>query len=118
MNYDTTVSSTALVFTRFILLEWLRRKNSDPHSLGEIFFLCYDDVRDIELVDALEQLISLISDGVSNGTIHMNESVRKELSNWYVSQPAFIRCICQKQLEKAGLIVTADQRLDEMSTVA
>ena len=40
VNYDTTVSSTALVFTRF--------------------FICYDDVRDIELSDALDKLVSII----------------------------------------------------------
>ena len=118
VNYDTTVSSTALVLTRFILLEWLRRKNSDPHSLGEIFFLCYDDVRDIELVDALEQLISIISEGLANGTIQMDESVRKELLNWYVSQPAFIKCLCQKQMEEAGLLSTVERNIDEKSTAA
>ena len=40
VNYDTTISSTALVFTRYILLEWIRRNNSDFHTLGEIFFFC------------------------------------------------------------------------------
>lgn len=73
-----------------IILEWLRRKNNDPHSLGELFFLCYDDVRDIELVDALEQLITIMTDGLANGTIRMDESVRRELLDWYVSQPAFL----------------------------
>lgn len=78
VNYDTTVSSTALVFTRFIILEWIRRKNSDYHSLGEIFFLCCDDVRDIELSDALDKLLSIIVDGLVNGTIQMDESVREK----------------------------------------
>jgi hypothetical protein len=117
VNYDTTVSSTALVLTRFILLEWIRRKNSDPHSLGEIFFLCYDDVQDIELVVALGQLMSLISEGLANGTIQMDESVQKEIINWYVSQPAFIRCICQKQMEESGLLPTAERSMGKMSTV-
>lgn len=118
VNYDTTVSSTALVFTRFIILEWLRRKNSDPHSLGEIFFLCYDDVRDIELVDALEQLVTIIAEGLVNGTIQMDESVRKDVLNWYVSQPAFIRSICHNQMKEAGLLEAADTNDDELSTVA
>jgi EAL domain-containing protein (putative c-di-GMP-specific phosphodiesterase class I) len=61
------------VFTRFIILEWIRRKNSDYHSLGEIFFLCYDDVRDIELSDALDKLVSIIVDGLANGTVQMDE---------------------------------------------
>ena len=118
VNYDTTISSTALVFTRFIILEWVRRKNSDPHSLGKIFFLCYDDVRDIELADALEKLVSIMVDGLNNGTIQMDESVRKEILNWYVSQPTFIRLICQKQLENAGLLAMTEHNVSEMSTVA
>ncbi len=118
VNYDTTVSSTALVFTRFIILEWTHRKNSNYHSMGEIFFLCYDDVRDIELSDALDKLVSIIVDGLVNGTIQMDESVRGEIFNWYVSQPNFIQVICGKQLADAGLLASTVHGDDGMSTVA
>ncbi len=106
VNYDTTVSSTALVLTRFIILEWIRRQNSDFKSLGEVFFFCYDDVRDIELSDALERLISIMADGICAGTIQVAESVRKELLDWYVSKPAFIRSLCTKQMIAAGVLST------------
>lgn len=66
--------------------------------MGEIFFLCYDDVRDIELSDALDKLVSIIADGLANGTIQMDESVRKAILDWYVSQPNFIQLICGEQL--------------------
>ena len=118
MNYDTTVSSTALVFTRYIILEWIRRKNSDYHSLGEIYFLCYDDVRDIELSDALGKLVSIFATGLVNGTIRVDESVRAELLNWYVSQPNFIRLICRKQMEDSGLLVSTGDDDGEMSAIA
>ena len=39
VNYDTTVSGTALVFTRFIILEWLRRKQNDQKN-GLRIVLC------------------------------------------------------------------------------
>lgn len=110
--------STALVFTRFIILEWIRRKNSDYHSLGEVFFLCCDDVRDIELTDALDKLGSIIVDGLANGTIQMDESVRKKILNWYVSQPKFIRLICGKNLADAGLLASTVYGDGKMSTVA
>ncbi|MCM1026844.1 MAG: hypothetical protein NC347_15575 [Clostridium sp.] len=29
LSYDMTVSSTAIVFTRYIILEWLRRNGND-----------------------------------------------------------------------------------------
>ena len=118
VNYDTTVSSTALVFTRYIILEWIRRKNSDHHSLGEIFFYCYDDVRDIELSDALKRLVSIIADGLANGTITMDESSRIEIIEWYVSQPAFIQSICRKPMIDAGFITVGDQTGNILSIVA
>ena len=118
INYDTTVSSTALVFTRYIILEWIRRQNNDYHTLGEIFFFCYDDVRDIELSDALERLVSIMAKGLANGTITMGESVRIEILNWYVSQPAFIQSICKDQMVNAGFIAEDNHNNNELSTVS
>ena len=117
VNYDTTVSSTALVFTRYIILEWIRRQNNDYHTLGEIFFYCYDDVRDIELSEALEKLISIMASGLVNGTITMDESVRIEILDWYVSQPVFIQSICKKQMLSAGFITEDNHNNNELSIV-
>ena len=118
INYDTTVSSTALVFTRYTILEWIRRQNSDPHSLGEIFFFCYDDVRDIELSDALDRLVSIMAEGISNGTITMDESVRVEILDWYISQPVFIQNICKDSLVNAGFVAADNHNGDELSIAA
>ena len=118
VNYDTTVSSTALVFTRYTILEWIRRQNSDPHSLGEIFFFCYDDVRDIELTDALERIVSIIAEGLSNGTITMEDSARVQILDWYTSQPVFIQNICKESMAHAGFLVADNHNDDELSTAA
>ena len=104
VNYDTTVSSTALAFTRFIILEWIRRQENDVRTLGELFYASFEEVRDIELADALGQLLSILENGIKNGDIAMGERTRKELLQWYVSQPAFIRRICQQSMEEAGLL--------------
>ena len=118
VNYDTTVSSTALVFTRYIILEWIRRHNADYHTLGEIFFYCYDDVRDIELSDALKKLVSIMADGIANGAITMDESVRIELLDWYLSQPAFIQSICKDQMVGAGFVAAGSHNDGELSMAA
>ena len=118
VNYDTTVSSTALVFTRYIILEWIRRHNADYHTLGEIFFYCYDDVRDIELSDALKKLVSIMADGIANGAIAMDESVRIELLDWYLSQPAFIQSICKDQMVGAGFVAAGSHNDGELSMAA
>ena len=66
----------------------------------------------------LNKLMSIIADGLSNGTIQMDEAVREEILDWYVSQPSFIRLICGKQLLETGLLTSADHKYGEMSTVA
>jgi hypothetical protein len=103
VNYDTTVSSTALVFTRFIILEWIRRKNSDYRTMGDLFFLIYEEVRDLELSDALEKLVSILAVGIAQGRIQVDEVIRAELLDWYISQPIFIQSLCQSQLFKGSL---------------
>ncbi len=86
--------------------------------MGGIFYFCYDDVCDIELSDALNKLVSIIAVGLANGTIRMNESVRGEILDWYVSQPNFIQLICGKQMADAGLLSSTEHDDGEMSTVA
>lgn len=93
ISYDMTVSSTALVFTRYILLEWLRRKENDPKTICELFYVCCDDIQDIELCTALTSLVSLFMEGIRTEAIKITNAVKTQLINWFVSQPAFIKAL-------------------------
>ena len=117
VNYDTTVSSTALVFTRFIILEWMRRKENDVRTLGELFYATFDEVRDVELMDALGSLLSILEEGLKSGDVTMGERTRKQLLQWYISQPVFIRRLFEQSMLDAGLCPEAHNS-DEMSTPA
>lgn len=96
LSYDMTVSSTALVFTRYIILEWLRRKNNDQKTICELFYVCCDDIQDIELSTALKQLLKLLCDGLKNHAITITSEIKMQLINWFVSQPAFIKALYPK----------------------
>ena len=61
-----TVSSTAIVFTRYILIEWLRRKKNDEKTICELFYVCCDDIQDMELSTALKQLLEILVNGLGN----------------------------------------------------
>ena len=75
----------------------MRRKENDQKTVCELFFVCCDDIRDIELTDALERLLAIL-DGIKDGTVQITESVRKELVDWYVSQPVFIPNLCMRSM--------------------
>ena len=93
ISYDLTVSSTALVFTRYILLEWIRRQENDGRTLGELVYCVFDEVRDMELADSLQMLFDILLTGIRQGAVRVDESVRAQLMNWFCSQPRFIQCL-------------------------
>ena len=94
LSYDTLVGSTSIVFTRFIILELLRRRANDLKTICGLFFVCCEDVHDIEYREALRSLMSIFLDGLKKGTIRITKEVKSQLIDWYVSQPAFIRELC------------------------
>ena len=103
VSFDMTVSSTAIVFARFIILEWLRREDSDPRTAGELFFMVYDEVKDMELSQALKSLLEIFASGLRDGSIHVSESIRVQLVEWFFSQPRFIQAIFPAFLSESGL---------------
>ena len=94
LSYDMSVSSTAIVCTRYILLEWLRRKENDQKTICELFYVCCDDIQDIELSTALKQLLKILVNGIRNRAITISKEIKSQLINWFVSQPAFIQALC------------------------
>ncbi len=93
VSYDLTVSSTAFVFIYFILLEWMRRKHNDKETIAELFFVCCEDIQDMELSTALRSFVSVFGIGIRNGSITIDETVRIHLIGWFVSQQAFIQAM-------------------------
>ena len=92
LSYDMTVSS--IVCTRHILLEWLRRKENDKKTICELFYVCCDDIQDMELSTALKQLLEILVNGIKSCAITISKEIKSQLINWFVSQPAFIRALC------------------------
>lgn len=81
------------MFTRYIILEWMRRKNNDQKTICELFYVCCDDIQDIELSTALGSLLKILCDGIRNRAITITSEVKTQLINWFVSQPAFIKAL-------------------------
>jgi len=79
-SYDAMVSHTTIVFTRYIILEWICRNQNDQKTYGELFFMFCDDVQDINLTYALQGLMSLFTD-YGRRIINYQEDIKKALEN-------------------------------------
>lgn len=55
-SYDMMISHTTIVMTRYIMTEWIRREEKDQKTFGELFFRFSDDIHDMDLITALQNL--------------------------------------------------------------
>lgn len=92
-NYDAMVSHTSIVFTRYMILEWIRRNENDQKTYGELFFMLCDDIQDMDFTNALQGLLSLFTDIATIVSADITELIKSKVTNWMKSQPLFIQAL-------------------------
>ena len=81
-TYDAMVSHTAIVFTRYTILEWIRRKENDEKTYGELFFMFCDDIRDMDLTSALQSLMALFAEQLSALSADITACIKSKVTEW------------------------------------
>lgn len=92
-SYDMMIAHTTIVMTRFILTEWLRREENDQKTFGELFFTCCDDIQDMDLITALQNLINFVLDWANEVKSVSVNMVKNQLQQWISRQAAFIKAL-------------------------
>ena len=92
-SYDAMVSHTTIVFTRYILLEWIRRNQNDQKTYGELFFMFCEDIQDMDFTNALQGLMSLFTDMAAMVSADITDILKNKVSNRMASQPLFIQAL-------------------------
>lgn len=63
-DYDGMVAHITIVMSRYIFLSFEQRRHDDPRTLGTLFFACSREMRDLNLLEALQRLTSLAMEKV------------------------------------------------------
>lgn len=92
-SYDAMISHTTIVFTRYIILEWIRRNRNDQKTYGELFYMFCEDIQDMDLTTALQGLMSLFTDVVTLVSADITNILKSKVSNWMMSQPLCIQAL-------------------------
>lgn len=91
-SFGMLISHTTIVFTRYLVLEWERRKNVDQRTPGGLFYLFADEVADIDLKTALESLMLFVLDLLTNKSRN-KEELLCQLHNWINALPSYIKAL-------------------------
>ena len=89
--YSSICANTTIVFTRFIILEWLRRKEKDDRTLGGLFRLMCDEVRDMDLKTALQNIALLLMKTIEKLSQQFTEEILKQVQLFFFEQPRYIQ---------------------------
>lgn len=92
-SYDMMISHTTIVLTRYIMMEWIRRQENDPKTIGELFFLFCDDIQDMDLVKALKNLMNFIITSIDGTKSLSTEAIKSQLLQWINQQASCIKAL-------------------------
>lgn len=92
-NYGAMVSHTTIVFTRYIILEWIRRNQNDQKTYGELFFMFCEDIQDMDLTNALQSLMALFVEHISTFSADITAMIKSKVTEWMMSQASFIQAL-------------------------
>jgi hypothetical protein len=95
-SFDMLISHTTIVFSRYLVLEWERRQQNDERSLGGLFFLFSDEIRDLDLKTALNQLITFFLELVDPALKEEQSSVLSQVQQWISGLPNYIKALFTK----------------------
>jgi hypothetical protein len=90
-SYDMLISHTTIVFSRYILLSWQHRQNTDDRALGGIFLALCDEVGEIDWTIALNQLLEILNTVSKTANKKISKLIKNQLLQWVAGLPSYIR---------------------------
>ena len=99
LSYDSITAHTAVVMSRYIILAVQKRRNEDPRSLGELFFLMYDELNDIRFADVLAHILTSLRSVLDDCLFLSDAQVNKIIDAFISRLPNvfyYLPCDCVK----------------------
>lgn len=83
-DYDGIVAHITIAMSRYIFLALEQRCHDDPRTLGSLFFACSDEMKDLNLFEALQRILSMAMQKIRSAGI-VAEDVALALVNSIMS---------------------------------
>lgn len=92
LSYDAVTAHTAIVMIRYMMLVYEKRKADDPRSLGEIFLLCFDEMSDLKLENAMLIIAAVLTNVLKHPFLSLTgEQIDFIMSEFMFGIPAHLR---------------------------
>lgn len=89
--FDAIVAHSTLVCCRYIMLELVKRENSDPRTLGILFHAVCDEMRQVGFTEALALLLNLLKDTLNKVVGLCQDQIHNLIEHFIESLPRVFR---------------------------
>lgn len=90
-SFDSLISHTTIVFSRYIVLSWQNRCSTDSRTLGGMFYEFCDEIKDIDWAIALQRLVELLEDVFKGSNKKIRNLIKCQLLQWIACLPSYIK---------------------------
>jgi len=84
-SYDQLVGHTTIVFMRYIMLMLEAREQSDSKTLGNLFFLYCEELKDISFAEAILIFLDVLKEALKN-ELMLTDKVFRKIYKSFISQ--------------------------------
>jgi len=90
ISYDAITAHTAIVMTRYIMLAVENRNNEDSRTMGELFFLAYDELHDMQLPQVLIIILDILQETLYQLLFLTNKQMDEFIDAFIIKLPKHI----------------------------
>ena len=94
LSYDAITAHTAIVMLRYMILSVEKRTQEDPRTLGELFFLGFDEATDVKFEWALVLIMSLLADVLKDADLGLTEEQMEAIMDSFIRKLPYDIRLC------------------------
>ena len=99
-SYDLIVFHTSVVFTRYIILSLESRSGKDPRTIGNLFYVLCEELKDISLIESLQKILILLERTLQKQLFLTEKEIHKLIDYFISDLPPFFKerlavCSCE-----------------------
>ena len=90
-SYDSMIAHTTVVFMRYIMLSVENRNCQDDRTIGGLFYICCDELQDIQYLEAIQLIIDLLKNAL-NEKLSLSKDMINDFLDYFISTlPSFLK---------------------------
>ncbi|WP_130859979.1 IS4 family transposase [Gracilibacillus phocaeensis] len=90
-SYDSMTAHTTIVFLRYMMLSLSVREEEDHRTIGQLFYVCCDEIEDIRFAQALMTILELIGSTMVEEYLLTDEQINEFFNRFFRKLPDYLR---------------------------